>query len=155
MLVVDYLTKVVHLIPIKKTFSTSDISRIFIKEIFFLHGLPKRIVNDRDAKFTLNFWTSLFKGIRTQLSFSTAYHPEIDGQMERVNQVIEDRTRESKAWFYYLPLVEFVYNSSFHQSIGMSPFKALYGQDCITPLNLFDPTIRVESWLQILEEIDE
>ena len=90
MVVVDYLTKVAHLIPVKKNFSTSDIARIFIKEIFCLHGLPKRIVSDRDAKFTSNFWTSLFKGIGTQLNFSTAYHPETDGQTERVNQVIED-----------------------------------------------------------------
>ena len=90
MVVVDYLTKVAHLIPVKKNFTASDIARIFIKEIFRLHGLPKRIVSDRDAKFTSNFWTSLFKRIGTQLNFSTAYHPETDGQTERVNQVIED-----------------------------------------------------------------
>ena len=152
MVVVDYLTNVAHLILVKKTFFASDIAKIFIKEIFCLHGLPKRIVSDRDAKFTSNFWTSLFKGIGTQLSFSIAYHPKIYGQMERVNQVIEDIlraycSREPKAWFNYLPLVEFAYNSSFHRSIGMSHFKALYGQDYITPLSLFDPTIRVEASL--------
>ena len=160
MVVVNYLTKVAHLIPVKKTFSASNIARIFIKEIFHLHGLPKRIVSDRDAKFTSNFWTSLFKGIGTQLNFSTAYHPETDGQTERVNQVIEDIlqaycNREPKAWFYYLPLVEVAYNSSYHRSIGMSPFKALYDQDCITPLSWFDPTIRVEASLQMLEEMEE
>ena len=160
MVVVNYLTKVAHLIPVKKTFSASDIARIFIKEIFRLHGVPKRIVSDRDAKFTSNFWTSLFKGIGTQLNFSTAYHPETDGQTERVNQVIEDIlraycNREPKAWFNYLPLVEFAYNSSYHRSIGMSPFKDLYGQDCITPLSLSDPTIRVEASLKMLEEMDE
>ena len=83
MVVVDYLTKLAHLIPIKKNFFASDIARIFIKEIFCLHGLPKRIVSDRDAKFTSNFWTSLFKGIETQLNFSTAYHPKIYGQTQR------------------------------------------------------------------------
>ena len=57
--VVDYLTKVAHLIPIKKTFFASNIARIFIKEIFHLHGLPKRVVSNRDAKLTSNFWTSL------------------------------------------------------------------------------------------------
>ena len=160
MVVVDYLTKVAHLIPVKKTFTASDIARIFIKEIFRLHGLPRRIVSDRDAKFTSNFWVSLFQGIGTQLNFSTAYHPETDGQTERVNQVIEDIlraycSREPKAWFHYLPLVEFAYNSSYHRSIGMSPFKALYGQDCITPLNWSDPTLRVEASIQMLEEMEE
>ena len=90
MVVVDYLTKVAHLILVKKNFSALDITRIFIKEIFCLHGLPKRIVNDRGAKFTSNFWTSLFKGIGTQLNFSTAYHLKTNGQTERVNQFIKD-----------------------------------------------------------------
>ena len=80
--------------------------------------------------------------------------------MERVNQVIEDIlhdhcSREPKAWFNYLPLAEFAYNSSFHRSIGMSPFKYLHGHDCITPLSLFDPTIRVGTSLQMLVEMDE
>ena len=160
MVVGDYLIKVAHLIPIKKNFSASDIARIFIKQIFRLHGLPKRIVSDRNAKFTSILWTSLFKGIGTHLNFSSAYHPETDGQTERVNQVIEDIlraycSREPKAWFYHLPLVKFAYNSSYHRSIGMSPFKALYGQDCITLLSLSDPIVRVEASFQMLEEMDE
>ena len=65
MVVVDMLTKVAHLIPIKVSYTASDIARLFIKEIFKLHGLPRQIVNNRDAKFTLNFWTSLFKAIGT------------------------------------------------------------------------------------------
>ncbi|MCO5605435.1 hypothetical protein L7F22_059637 [Adiantum nelumboides] len=91
--VVDMLTKVAHLMPVKTTYTASDISRVFIKEIFRLHGLPKRIVSDRDAKFTSKFWTSLFQAIGTQLCFSTAYHSQTDGQIERVNQVIEDILR--------------------------------------------------------------
>ena len=75
MVIVDLLTKVSHLIPIKTTYTASDIARLFVKEIFRLHGLPKRIVSDRDAKFTLKFWTSLFQAVGTQLNFSTAYHP--------------------------------------------------------------------------------
>ena len=79
MVVVDMLTKVSHLIPVKVSYSASNIARIFIKEIFKLHGLPKRIVSDRDAKFTSNFWTWLFQAIGTQLCFSMAYHPQTDG----------------------------------------------------------------------------
>ncbi|MCO5579307.1 hypothetical protein L7F22_033162 [Adiantum nelumboides] len=157
--IVDMLTKVSHLIPVKTTFTASDIARIFVKEVFRLHGLPKRIVSDRDTKFTLNFWTSLFQAIGTELRFSIAYHPQTDGQIERVNQVIEDIfraycSREPKRWIQFLPLVEYAYNASYHQSIGMTPFCALYGQECIPPLNFFDPTIRVEASKRMLDDME-
>ncbi|MCO5568852.1 hypothetical protein L7F22_022553 [Adiantum nelumboides] len=153
------LTKVAHLIPVKTTYTASDISRVFIKEIFRLHGLPKRIISDRDSKFTSKFWTSLFQAIGTQLCFSIAYHTQTDGQTERVNQVIEDILRaycsqEPRKWVQYLPLVEYAYNSFDHRSIGMSPFKALYGQECIAPLNFSDPTIKVEASKQMLDEME-
>ena len=61
-----------------------------MKEIFHLHGIPKVIVFDRDPKFTDNFWKTLFKGLDTKLNFSTSYHPQMDGQTERVNKVLED-----------------------------------------------------------------
>ena len=93
MVIVDMLTKVAHLIPVKTTYTIADIARIFIKEVFRIHGLPKRIVSDRDAKFTSKFWTSLFQAVGTQLNFKMAYHPQTDGQTERVNQVIEDIIR--------------------------------------------------------------
>ncbi|MCO5576140.1 hypothetical protein L7F22_029948 [Adiantum nelumboides] len=160
MVIVHMLTKVSHLIPVKKTYTASDISRLFVKEIFRLHGLPKRIISDRDAKFTSKFWKALFEALRTQLCFSSAYHPQSDGQTKRVNQVIEDILRaycskEPKKWIQFLPLVEFSYSSSFHTSIGMSPFKALYGHECVSPLNFSDPTIRVEATKKMLEEMGE
>ncbi|MCO5602337.1 hypothetical protein L7F22_056467 [Adiantum nelumboides] len=159
MVIVDMLTKVSHLILVKTTFTTSDIVRIFVKEIFRLHGLPKRIVSDRDTKFTSNFWTSLFQTIGTELGFSTAYHPQTDGQTERVNQVIEDIlraycSREPKRWIQFLPLVEYAYNASYHQSIGMTPFCALYGQERISPLNISDLTIRVEASKRMLDDME-
>ena len=72
MVIVDMLTKVAHLIPVKTTYIAADIAKVFIKEVFRIHGLPKRIVSDRDAKFTSKFWTSLFQAVGTQLNFSTA-----------------------------------------------------------------------------------
>ena len=83
MVVVDKLTKETHFIPVKSMHKTDAIANIFMKEIFKLHGLPKAIVSDRDVKFTSNFWKGLFADSGTKLNFSTAYHPQIDGQRER------------------------------------------------------------------------
>ena len=90
MVVVDKLTKVAHFIPVMSTYETGDIAKIFMREIFKLHGLPKAIVSNRDVKFTSNFWKGLFADLGTKLNFSIAYHPQTDGQIERVNQVLED-----------------------------------------------------------------
>ena len=88
--VVDQLTKVSQLIPVKKTYIAFAIAKVFLREIFRLHGLPRRIVSDdRDAKFTSRFWMAFFEAIGTLLDLSTVYHPGTDGQTERVNQVIE------------------------------------------------------------------
>ena len=81
--VVDNLTKVAHFIPVKSTHKTDDIANIFMKDIFKLHGLPKAIVSDRDVKFTSNFLKGLFADLGTNINFSTAYHPQIDGQTEK------------------------------------------------------------------------
>ena len=118
MVVVDKLSKETHSIHVKTTHKTAHIADIFMKEIFWLHGIPKVITSDRDHKFTGNFWKSLFKGLDTKLNFSIAYHPQTDGQIERVNQVLEDMLRMyvsdySKKWEYFLHLVEFAYNNHY------------------------------------------
>jgi hypothetical protein len=79
MVVVDKLSKSAHFIPIKSTCKAIDITNIFMKEIFRLHGMPKEIVSDRDTKFTSNFWKSLMVGLETKLLFSIAYHPQTNG----------------------------------------------------------------------------
>ena len=126
--------------------------------IFLHHGLPWRIISNRDSKFTSNFWKAIFEATGTQLSFSTAYHPQIDGQMERLNQIIEDMLwaycmREPAKWTRYLYLVEFAYNASHQRTIGMSPFKALYGQECLTPLKWTNPMIKVQASQEMLDEM--
>jgi hypothetical protein len=82
MVVVDKLSKSAHFIPVRSTCKAIDIAQVFMKEIFRLHGMPKEIVSDRDTKFTSNFWKSLMAGLETKLLFSTAYHPQTDGQTE-------------------------------------------------------------------------
>ena len=107
--------------------------------------MPKVIVSDRDTKFIGNLWKSLFKGLGTQLNFSTAYHPQTDGQTKRVNQVLQDFLRmygmdKPGKWEDYLHLVEFAYNNNFQVSVGISPFEILYGCKCDTAIswrNLF------------------
>ena len=79
MVVVDNLTKASHFIPISSMHKNDDIAKIFMKEIFKLHGFPKAIVSDRDVKFTSNFWKGLFADLGTKLNFITACHPRIDG----------------------------------------------------------------------------
>jgi hypothetical protein len=79
MVVVDKLSKVAHFIPVKSTYKEIDISSVFMKEIFRLHGMPKEIISDKYTKFTSNFWKFLFVGFETKLLFSTAYHPQIYG----------------------------------------------------------------------------
>jgi hypothetical protein len=133
MVVVDKLRKDDHFILVKSTCKVIDISNIFMKEIFRLHVIPKKIILDRDTKFTSNFWKYLFFGFETKLLFSTDYHPQTDGKTERVNQVLEDILRMHvmhmpKKWENYLPLVEFSYNNGYYESLKMSPFEALYGR---------------------------
>ena len=90
---------------------------------------------------------------------STAYHPQSDGQTERVNQVMEDMLRmycleQPTKWYEYLPLVEFAYNNTFHSSIGMTPFSALYGQEVVSPVTWYYPIGRVEVSKQMLETME-
>ena len=131
--------KEAHLIPVKSTYKAMNIADIFLKEIFSLHGIPKVIISDRDVKFTRNFWRYLFFELETQLNFSTTYHPQIDGNTERVNKIVEDMLRmyvmnNPMKWEDYLHLVEFAYNNGYQYSTKMSPFEVLYERTCREPV---------------------
>lgn len=85
-------------------------------QVYYLHGLPKAIISDRDHVFTSNLWQSLFKAAGSELRFSSAYHPQTGGQMECVNQCVETFLRYSvhacpAHWSHWLSLVEFWYNT--------------------------------------------
>ncbi|KAL4291663.1 hypothetical protein GQ457_14G020350 [Hibiscus cannabinus] len=137
--IVDRLTKSAHFIPVRANYSLGQLARLYIAEIVRLHGVPVSIISDRDPKFTSNFWGSLHTALGTQLDFSTAYHPQTDGQSERVIQVLEDMLRGCVidyrgSWEEFLPLAEFAYNNSYQASIKMAPYEALYGRKCRTPI---------------------
>ena len=104
-----------------------------------LHGVPTSIVSDRDPRFTSHFWGGVQKALGTRLNFSTAFHPQTDGQSERTIQTLEDMLRACALdlkgnWASHLPLVEFAYNNSYHSSIEAAPYEALYGRKCRSPI---------------------
>jgi hypothetical protein len=104
-----------------------------MREIARLHGIPRKIVSDKDTKFTSNLWKGLFKGFGTNMNFSLTYHLWLDGKTERVNRVIEDMLRmyvmdKPYKWEDYLHLVEFSYNNGYQASMKMSRFEAWYGR---------------------------
>jgi hypothetical protein len=137
--IIDRLTKSAHFLPVNINYNVDKLTEIYIKEIIRLHGVPSSIVSDRDPKFTSHFWQSLQKALGTKLRLSSAYHPQTDGQTERTIQSLEDLLRacvldNRGSWDDLLPLIEFTYNNSFHSSIGMAPYEALYGRKCQTPL---------------------
>ena len=133
--VVDRLTKSAHFIAYSMTYSVEKLSQLYIQQVVRLHGVPVTIVSDRDSRFTAEFWKSLQTAMGTSLRMSSAFHPQTDGQTERTNQVMEDMLRAcvldfEGTWETHLPLIEFAYNNSYHSSIGMAPFEALYGRPC-------------------------
>ncbi|GKC95352.1 putative reverse transcriptase domain-containing protein [Tanacetum coccineum] len=115
------------------------LARIYLKEVVTRHGVPVSIICDRDPRFASNFWRSLQNALGTNLDMSTAYHPQTDGQSERIIQTLEDMLRAcaidfGNVWVNHLPLAEFSYNNSYHASIKAAPFEVLYGRKCRSPV---------------------
>lgn len=133
LVVVDRFTKYSHFIAMKHPITVSSVARAFVDNIFKLHGLPSVIVTDRDKIFTSNLWQELFKKLGIKLHLSTSYHPQSDGQTERVNQCMENYLRcmaflKPTKWHQWLSLAEWWYNTSFHTALQITPFQALYNR---------------------------
>ncbi|KAI9124628.1 hypothetical protein K1719_004550 [Acacia pycnantha] len=132
--IVDRLSKYDHFLPLPANFTSHRVAEVFIQHIVKLHGIPRTIVSDRDKTFTSGFWKHLMKMQGSQLCYTSAYHPQSDGQTEALNKCLElylrclvyDHTRQ---WLSHLPWAEYWYNTSFQTSIGMVPFKVVYGRD--------------------------
>ncbi|KAD6795956.1 hypothetical protein E3N88_06852 [Mikania micrantha] len=158
--IVDRLSKSAHFLPIQQGHSVSKLSEIFTQEIIRLHGTPVSIISDRDPRFTSHFWKGLQSAWGTRLRFSTAFHPQTDGQSERTIQTLEDMLRACALewtgnWDEYLCLVEFAYNNSWQASIGMAPFELLYGRKCRAPIcwdEVGEKTIEGPELVQITNE---
>src|SRR5262249_13531582 len=144
--IVDRLTKSAHFLPVKTTYTVAQYARLYLDRIVTLHGVPVSIISDRGPQFTSRFWQKFQEALGTRLDFSTAFHPQTDGQSERTIQTLEDMLRMcvldfKGSWEEHLPLIEFAYNNSYHSTIGMAPYEALYGRRCRSP----------SSWMEVGE----
>jgi transposase InsO family protein len=133
-----------------------------MSRIVCLHGVPKKIVSDRGTQFTSNFWERLHETLDTQLHFSSAYHLQTNGHIERVNQILEDMLRAcdmqyGRCWDKSLSYAEFSYHNNYQESLKMAPFEMLYGHRCRTSLfsseagqqKVFGPDILQEAEKQV------
>ena len=132
MVIFDILTKYTHFCALLHPFKASTVATTFMEIVQNLHGSPKIIVSDRDPIFSGHFWIELFSCFGTQLTHSSSYHPQSDGQTKILNNCLEDYLRwfvsdKQTQWFKWLPLAKWCYNNSFHIATKMTPFMAPYG----------------------------
>jgi hypothetical protein len=132
LVIVNRLTKMAIFIPTVRTITTQDLTKLYLLHVFSKHGIPSNIISDCGTLFTSNFSTSLMQLLNMKLKFSTAYHPEINGQTECMNQSLKGYLRlycnyQQDNWSDLLPIAEFAYNNSTHSATQVSPFFANYG----------------------------
>jgi hypothetical protein len=138
--IVDRLTKSTHFIPVNTTYKVHKYAEIYIARVLCLHRVLKTIISNQGSQFVARFWEHLHASPRTHLIHSSAYHPQMDGQTEQVNQILEDMLRACvmeypRSWDKNLSWAEFSYINSYRESLKMASFKVLYGHRCYTPLN--------------------
>jgi len=132
MVVLDGFTKMAYFIRLQENATAKKVAEGFLKEVWKLHGLPSEIISDMDRKFASEFWESLCKEVGVERKISTPYHPQTDGQTERVNQVLGGYLRilvnyDQDDWYHLLPLAEYAFNNPVTTAHNMTPFFANYG----------------------------
>ncbi|KAF8748612.1 hypothetical protein RHS01_10695 [Rhizoctonia solani] len=142
LVVIDLFSKFGHFIPTSKKITAKGLADLFITHVWKLHGLPVKTISDRGTTFTGKFLRALYQRLGVKPAFSSAYHPESDGQTERVNQFIKFYLRSYVAadhsdWATWLPLAEYAYNNAKHAATGKTPFKLVYGRNPVmNPSNI-------------------
>ena len=138
------LTKMVHMCATVNECSSQDCAFLFLNTVFKLHGAPLELISDRDTRFTSAVWAELCELMQIKRCMSTAYHPQSDGQTERMNRVLEDMLRHYVSptqtdWDTHLPLVEFAINNAYQESVQSTPFMLNYGRHPHTPASISMP----------------
>ncbi|CAI7883137.1 unnamed protein product [Closterium sp. NIES-54] len=138
LVVIDKFSKMGHFILTNATATAEATTRLFFDRIITIHGIPATLISYRDPKFTSKFWKELMGLLGTKLAMSSAYHPKTDGQIERLNQVVEQLLRTAckddvSHWDTQLPTLEFAYNNASHAATGKTPFFLCYGREPLTP----------------------
>jgi hypothetical protein len=133
LVVIDKFTKYGHFIPLKHPFTAAAVAQLFLDNVYKLHSMPTVVISDRDKVFTSAFWQNLFRLADTTLNLSSSYHPQTNGQTERLNQCLETYLRclvhaNPNHWARWLSQAEYWYNTTFHSTLGKSPFEVLYGR---------------------------
>ncbi|GJV12360.1 reverse transcriptase domain-containing protein [Tanacetum coccineum] len=136
--IVDRLTKSAHFLEIREDYSMEKLARLYIDEIVARHGVPTSIISDRDGRFTSRFWQMIQKALGTRLDMSTAYHPQMDRQRERIIQTLEDMLRAcvidfGGSWNIHLLMAEFSYNNSLFRAFVVL-LLIVYGRKCRSPV---------------------
>ena len=160
LVVVDRLTKMAVFIPTTKSMSAADVAALFLREVVRVHGLPDSLISDRDPIFTSHFWRRLIELLGIKANRSTAFHPQTDGQTERLNSVLEQYLRiycdyQQTDWSSLLNMAEFSYNNSKHSATTLTPFFANYGfhpRMSLLPTSPDSVTPAADSYVQRLQE---
>ena len=164
LVVVDRLTKEAHFIPCENEITAPHLASLFLQHIYRIHGLPTDIVSDRGSLFTSKFWKSFVKLLDIQPNFSTAFHPQSDGQTEIVNATLEQYLRiycnyQQDDWEFHLPLAEVAYNNSIHSSTKVTPWFANRGFHPRVPSSWIAPgtgsstSLAAQEWMNQINQI--
>ena len=164
MTLVDRATKMMYLIPCRKTTIAGEAARLYWQHVVRLHGVPRAIHTDRGAQFVGRWWREIWTLLGTKLKFGTAYHPQSQGHVERMNAVVSQMLRclmtdvtDLNRWKDFLPTVEMVINSLPNRSTGYNPFFLMYGYHPLLPVELLkgDESTNVETVSKFLERRQE
>jgi hypothetical protein len=137
---VDRLSKMIHLEPCKTSIDTLGTAKLYVKRVLSLHGVPRSIISDRGPQFASALWRAMHRLMGATVKLSSAYHPQTDGGTERVNRTLEAYLRHYVSprhddWDEWLPMAEFAYNNSYHETVKNTPFFLNFGQHPLTPVS--------------------
>ncbi|CDJ62557.1 hypothetical protein ENH_00020630 [Eimeria necatrix] len=141
LVLVDSLSKMAHFDPAKKSFSAADTVELLAGRLIRYHGFPEVLISDRDPRFQSDLWNQLCRRFTIKRCMSSSYHPQSDGQTERVNRTLEQMLRtyiksDEREWELLLPALELAYNATSHSSTELSSFEVMVGDNPLTAADL-------------------